>query len=163
MKPSSLKSFVCTPKGIAVVISLALVTGLIVPRFFTLSITPSLKYRLFFTTRSNIVVSNGDYVMFPHANIATHGRTLPLLKRVGCDEGDVLVVDSDNRFFCNDVAIGVARTKFETAKNVPVFRWSGKVPSGYFLPIGDNPHSFDGRYFGFVRKSVIVAKEYPII
>ena len=36
------------------------------------------------------------------------------------------------------------------------------VPAGYLLLLGTEPHSFDGRYWGFVPESEIVAKATPL-
>jgi hypothetical protein len=96
------------------------VVGALIPGRFCVTLTPSVKYRLFFLDRDLAQVKTGDYVLFnldagrlgslPLPEGVREGETVRAVKRVVCAEGEQLrVVGRD--FFCDDEPIGRAKAR----------------------------------------------------
>lgn len=146
-------------------ITALLAAGTFLPGKLSVTLTPSLEHRVFWLDRSPERVSKGDYVLFRHRELpAGMGVKAPedVLKIVGCDEGDVLTVDSDRLFFCNGDYL--ARAKEVSLKGEPLrhFVFNGTIPRGYVFVMGQHRDSYDSRYFGFIEKKSIRARAYPI-
>jgi signal peptidase I/conjugal transfer pilin signal peptidase TrbI len=146
-------------------ITALLAAGTFLPGKLSVTLTPSLDHRVFWLDRSPERVSKGDYVLFRHRELpAGMGVKTPedVLKIVGCDEGDVLSVDSDRLFFCNGDYL--VRAKEVSLKGEPLrhFVFNGTIPRGYVFVMGQHRDSYDSRYFGFIEKKSIRARAYPI-
>lgn len=143
-----------------------IVTALVVSQQLALhlrfSLTNSLRHKLFFTLNHPDTVKNGDYVVFVHDVPGTQYRNVNMIKKVGCDEGDIFLVNDRRELYCNGEYLGMAKEKLQTLPNQKHFVWNGVVPKGMFLPIGEHKDSFDGRYYGFIEKSLVDAKAIPI-
>jgi type IV secretory pathway protease TraF len=85
-----------------------------------------------------------------------------MLKKVVCDEGDILTVDNDKRFFCNGVYVGKAKDRALDGSALTNFVWNGPVPPGMILAMGEHKDSYDGRYYGFVQKTSVLNKAHPV-
>lgn len=85
-----------------------------------------------------------------------------MMKLVGCNEGDLLTVDAEKKFYCNGEYL--VRAKDFSLKGEPLqhFAFNGKIPKRAMFVIGEHKDSYDSRYFGFVDKSRILARAYPI-
>jgi signal peptidase I/conjugal transfer pilin signal peptidase TrbI len=85
-----------------------------------------------------------------------------VMKILGCNEGDLLTVDAEKKFYCNGEYL--VRAKDISLKGEPLqhFVFNGTIPKGVMFVMGQHKDSFDSRYFGFVDKSRILAKAYPI-
>lgn len=136
---------------------------LTLPRYFCVALPPSLFHRLFWIDRDTSRIGRGDYVMFMHRDMATRGRTIQMVKLVGCNAGDVLTVDNIKRYYCNGEYIGLAKDRALNGQLLRNFAWNGPVPPGMFLPMGQHKDSYDGRYFGFIAKSRVISKALPVI
>lgn len=91
----------------------------------------------------------GDYVTFE-----LHNKKLPnghafLTKRIGCTSGDNL----ENRagaFFCNGDYMVTALDKDGYGNALSQYRVNGIIPDNKAFVIGDNPSSYDSRYWGLI-------------
>ena len=137
--------------------------GGLIPQFLTYSSTNSLGERFFvmWPVVGQPHAHPGDYVRFLHADAITEHKSLYMLKRVGCAAGQTLDVTPEG-YLCDGKWLGVAKS--HSAKGVPVtaFKWSGKVPDGYFFASAPHKDSYDSRYYGFVAESRVTAKAWPL-
>ena len=87
-----------------------------------------------------------------------------MLKRVGGLAGDMYGVNRSRQFYVNDVYIGQASLVDGKGQEMPDRSCgSHMVEDNCFLPVGDNPHSFDGRYYGTVPLECINNKAVLIL
>jgi len=146
-------------------ITCLLVAGTLLPYKFSVTLTPSLKHRIYWLTRNPDKVVRGDYVLFHHKELATKvgmKKSEEMLKIIGCNEGDQLTIDEEKKFYCNGEYL--VRAKDFSLKGEPLqhFVFNGQIPKGVMFVMGQHKDSYDSRYFGFVDKSRILAKAYPI-
>jgi len=87
-----------------------------------------------------------------------------LLKKIGAMPYNKYVVDPHTlQFYANGKYIGQVFLSDRMNLPMPVLRGEYEVPDGEFLPVGDNPRSFDGRYTGTVPIKNIKSKVIPIV
>lgn len=146
-------------------ITVLLVAGTLLPYKFSVTLTPSLKHRIYWLTRNPDKVVRGDYVLFRHKELSDRmgmKKSEDVMKILGCNEGDLLTVDAEKKFYCNGEYL--VRAKDISLKGEPLqhFIFNGSVPKGFMFVMGQHKDSYDSRYFGFVDKSRILAKAYPI-
>ena len=117
-------------------------------------------------------LANGDYVVFAPNELSerfssARGWSNPgtfWLKQVGALSGESFFIHPGTRqFFVNGHYIGIAPRMDSEGRPMPEILGEHIVPEGEFLPIGNNPRSFDGRYTGTVPCSRIRAKVVPIL
>ncbi len=71
------------------------------------------------------------------------------LKRIGALEGGSYEIKENGQFYVNGKYKGQVRETDPGGRRMPHVRPGVYlVPKGSFLPLGDNPASFDGRYYG---------------
>ena len=80
---------------------------------------------------------------------------------VGCP-GDTLLVKGAE-FYLNGEKIAVASGHDSKGVAVTSFRFDGVIPAGSYFVLGDGERSYDSRYWGFVRKSWIVGRGFPLL
>lgn len=164
--------------------------GWILPQKFLVSITPSLRYHIFYLYRNPSFedLRKNDYVVFiKSSHYIKNGEPLKLIKQIKCDAGEYLI-EMDRNYYCisslrgyslNDVVsylknqklisgivpeyLGKAKTVSKAGQPLDNFQFRGQIPGGMCYVAGDHPDSFDSRYFGFIDKKTILAKAYPII
>lgn len=146
-------------------ITCLLIAGTLLPYKFSVTLTPSLKHRIYWLTRNPDKVVRGDYVLFHHKELAAKvgmKKSEEMLKVIGCNEGDLLTVDAEKKFYCNGEYL--VRAKDISLKGEPLqhFVFNGQIPKGVMFVMGQHKDSYDSRYFGFVDKNRILAKAYPI-
>ncbi|MDA8090389.1 MAG: S26 family signal peptidase [Nitrospiraceae bacterium] len=127
-----------------------------------LNLSPSVKPWLFFLVRHPAVITKGDYVIFrpKHMDPYINGKTL--VKKVTCDEGDTLT-EHGKKYFCNgDVYLGRAKDFSLKGERLKNFVYNGVIPKGFCFVSGSNINSYDSRYWGFLKKSDIEARAYPV-
>ena len=104
-------------------------------------------------------IAEGDMVIFSLPEdvqaLAVERGWLPqgtrLLKRVGALGGSMYGVNGSHQFYVNEKYLGQASTVDGLGRSMPDKATGGHVvEEGAFLPVGDNPKSFDGRYYGTV-------------
>jgi len=141
------------------------VAGTVIPRRIGIILTPSLAHRIFWVSKDPQQVGRGDYVFFEDAELARKGGKPEhpnIFKIIKCDEGDILTVDAEKRFFCNGESLGVAKDYSLKGENMQYFAFNGKIPKGFMFVMGEHKDSYDSRYFGLKEKSRVRAKLYPI-
>lgn len=79
---------------------------------------------------------------------------------VGCP-GDALRTKGAE-FYLNSERVAVARGHDSKGVAVSSFRFDGVIPDGSYFVLGDGEKSYDSRYWGFVRKSWIVGRGFPL-
>ncbi len=80
---------------------------------------------------------------------------------VGCP-GDELRTEGAE-FYLNDKRIAVASGHDSKGVAVASFRFDGVIPAGSYFVLGDGEKSYDSRYWGFVRRSWIVGRGFPLL
>jgi type IV secretory pathway protease TraF len=135
---------------------------LTLPRYFCVALPPSLFHKLFWVDKDMSRIGRGDYVLFSHNDMATRGKTMQMVKLVGCGEGDMLTVDNIKRYYCNGEYLGRAKDKGLNGTPLRNFAWNGPVPKGMILPMGQHKDSYDGRYYGFIAKNEVKSKAHPV-
>jgi len=129
-----------------------------IPRHLTITKTPSVDPRLFWTTEVNdsVVVEKDKYIR-ARVNIDFPGHECNnclIVKRVGCAPGSRLETKGKD-FYCDGSFIGTAEREDFKSFNQKL------APDQVFL-IGDNKRSYDSRYFGLVNTNAIDAKLIPL-
>jgi len=146
-------------------ITVLLVAGTLIPYKISVTLTPSLKHRVYWLIRNPDKVVRGDYVLFRHKELSARmgmKNFEDVMKILGCNEGELLTVDVEKKFYCNGEYL--VRAKDISLKGEPLqhFVYNGTIPKGVMFVMGQHKDSYDSRYFGFVDKSRILAKAYPI-
>lgn len=87
---------------------------------------------------------------------------LKITKMVFALPGDIFEVKNDLAYV-NGLQVGRKMDLIEKLGKQPgSFDRKEVVPAGHVLLLGTEPRSFDGRYWGFVPESEIVAKAIPL-
>ncbi len=81
-------------------------------------------------------------------------KDTPFAKIVVCDSGDTLNTKG-REFYCNGVLLGKARIYDNKGNKVPQFQYNGVISQDSCFVMGDNPMSFDSRYWGLLKKDRI--------
>lgn len=129
-----------------------------IPRHLTITKTQSVEPRVFWTneTEASIVVEKDEYVR-ARVTVDFPGHECDnclIVKRVGCAPGSHLETKGRD-FYCDGAMIGTAhREEFK--------RFNQTLASSEVFLIGDNPRSYDSRYFGLVNTNAINAKLIPL-
>jgi len=157
-----------TKTACLVTTALLLIIGVALPYKLSITMTPSLKHRVYWLLHNPEKIKKGDYILFYFEDIATQYRLdekRDMMKIVGCDEGDTVSVNSEKEYFCNGTSLGV-KAKDISLKGEPLVNFmppsDGKVPPGCIFVIGQHKDSLDSRYFGYISKHRVRAKAYPI-
>lgn len=150
---------------------LAGLAGSFLPGRVSITLTPSVKHRIWWLSSDTSHVRHGQYVLFglPYARLegmtvpdsVVRGEEIRAIKRVGCDEGQDLRRDGRD-FFCGEEFLGQARERSQKGEPLTPSPFSGKVPPGKAFLVGDHPDSFDSRYFGLVEKENYLAWARPV-
>ena len=136
--------------------------GALIPSRFAFTLTPSLDHRVYFIDSNPAALKKGNYVMFYLTSKYYGDKPLRVMKQIACDEGEALK-NVGNDFWCNhNEYIGKAKEYSLKGEKLEHFVYEGAVPKGYAFVAGHHKDSFDSRYFGFVKKSEMIAKAYPI-
>ncbi|HDX9006519.1 TPA: S26 family signal peptidase [Aeromonas dhakensis] len=95
----------------------------------------------------SIKPKKGDYVTFELENSKLKGGKAFLTKRIGCVEGDRLE-NRNGAFFCNNSFLAIALEKDGYGRPLSQFKFNGIIPENRVFMIGDDPRSYDSRYWG---------------
>ncbi len=137
-----------------------LMLGFWLPGHLSVTLTPSLGYRVFFLARPTTAnFREGDYLLF-HKQLPL-APTDRLLKKVGCAAGHNLTV-SNGDYFCEADYLGHALPQDTKGTALPRFIFNGSVPAGRLFMVGTHPRSYDSRYFGFIHVGDVDKKAYPL-
>ena len=138
--------------------------GISIPSRFSVTITPSLKHRVFFLKKTfdGSEIKKGDHVLF---NMSTsyinNGKRFNAIKEVSCVSREYLTV-KDKNYFCNGQFIGHAKDISLRGEPVNNFLFDGQIPEGMIFVTGSHKDSYDSKYFGFLRRKDVKAIAYPI-
>jgi conjugal transfer pilin signal peptidase TrbI len=136
-----------------------------IPRHISYSTTALVGYHVFYYKDhvSPGDIQTGHYVVFPlYTKIVPHCWPCSVVKQVGCDSGQVLKTTTGRDYYCAKKFLGHAKTHSLTGVAVKNFVFNGVVPKGKFFAIGGCKNSYDSRYFGFVDKTNVKARAYPL-
>lgn len=87
----------------------------------------------------------------------------PLLKHIKAIPGDTFCI-TDTSLTVNGAFVGPVTDRDRKGQLLPRIRGCYDVPAGHFLPVATNiANSFDGRYFGTVPASSIIAFAIPVM
>lgn len=78
-----------------------------------------------------------------------------LVKQVTCPSGSVLET-KNLEYYCNGHLIATALEKDSQGREIKHFTFTGSVPNDMLFVTGENPKSYDSRYFGFIAKNKVV-------
>ena len=131
---------------------------------FHLTYRGSLPFRVFLTARGGEISCGPRSIGLFRLNMRNpywdYGAVFA--KRfVGCP-GDTLRTQ-EAEFYLNGERIAVASGHDSNGVAVSSFRFDGVIPTGSYFVLGDGERSFDSRYWGFVKKSWIVGRGFPLL
>lgn len=156
--------------------------GVFCRRHLTITVTPSLPYRLFFLKRET--PRKGDYVLFQHRSKYLEGTNL-FVKQVVCVEGEILEIRERN-YFCDNRYLGSAKeytlkgvrrlhlltgigwippdamNRLLDTERLEPFVFHGTIPVGFLFLMAPHKDSYDSRYFGFIKREEILAVANPL-
>ena len=128
------------------------------------NVSGSLPHRAFLTVRNGEIPCGAGSVGLFRLNVPNpywdYG-TVFAKRFVGCP-GDTLRAEGAE-FYLNGEKIAVARGRDSRGTAVASFRFDGTIPAGSYFVLGDGERSYDSRYWGFVRKSWIVGRGFPLL
>ena len=128
------------------------------------NISGSLPFRVFLTVRGKeISCGSGSIGLFrlKVRNPYWDYGAVFAKRFVGCP-GDKLRTEGAE-FYLNDKKIAVASGHDSNGVAVSSFRFDGVIPAGSYFVLGDGERSYDSRYWGFVKKSWIVGRGFPLL
>jgi conjugative transfer signal peptidase TraF len=156
--------------------------GMQIPKRFSITVSDSLRYSLFFLTSINkdTQIRKGSYVLFtladrplvqkalaeswknePESARFLKNRQLYFIKQVVCTEGDRFR-NYGLDFYCNSDHLGQAKTMSLNHSPLQHLAFNGKVPQGCLAVFGHSLDSFDSRYFGFITHKEVRSIAWPI-
>lgn len=128
------------------------------------NISGSLPFRLFLTVRSKEISCGPRSIGLFRLNARNpywdYG-TVFAKRFVGCP-GDTLRTEGVE-FYLNDEKIAVASRHDSKGTAVTSFEFDGVIPTGSYFVLGDGERSYDSRYWGFVKRSWIVGRGFPLL
>lgn len=128
-----------------------------------LGVSESLPWRVFVAVRGGEVSCGAEAVGLFRLEVENPywERGTVFAKRfVGCP-GDFLRTEG-REFFINGERVGAASGTDSKGEAVGSFEFFGPIPEGSWFVLGDGPRSYDSRYWGFVRRSWVVGRAYPL-
>ena len=140
-------------------------------RFLYLNDTPSLPRGIYLRVPNLMNLSDGAYVVFTPNEITRKigiergwfKEDTYFLKKVGAVAGEPYRIDPvTHQFFANGKYVGQIQETDSEKRPIPGIQGDFIVPEGEFLPIGEHPKSFDGRYTGTVPIQNIRARVVPL-
>ena len=127
------------------------------------NVSGSLPFRVFLTVRgAEISCGPGSIGLF-RLNVRNpywdYGAVFA--KRFAGCSGDALRTEGAG-FYLNGEKIAVASGHDSSGTAVSNFEFDGRIPPDSYFVLGDGEKSYDSRYWGFVRKSWIVGRGFPL-
>lgn len=129
----------------------------------SLNVSGSLPHRVFLTVRGGEISCGPESIGLFRLNVPNPywDRGTVFAKRfVGCP-GDTLLTRGAE-FYLNGEKIAVSSGHDSRGAAVSSFSHDGAIPPGSYFVLGDAKRSYDSRYWGFVRKSWIVGRGFPL-
>lgn len=136
---------------IAILLMIFLLAGLYshVAKSLIWNLTDSVKPTVM--VRADGLATTGDYVTFflTHPYLKEGTKAYRLTKFFQCGPNDILETRGDT-LYCNNEVVAKTLEYTQTGKPLKPFQWSGPIPEGKAFLLGDDPESFDSRYWGFM-------------
>ena len=155
----------CGARGaVSVFLVLALLAGAYLSGVrISFNVSGSLPHRAFLTVRGGEISCGPGSIGLFRLNVRNpywdYGAVFA--KRfVGCPD-DRLRTEG-REFYLNGERVAVAGGHDSDGAAVSSFRFDGAIPSGSYFVLGDGEKSYDSRYWGFVRKSWIAGRAFPL-
>jgi len=144
----------------------AVLVGAQAPKRLFIAKTPSVKSRLLWLSGDPLNARHGDYVVFTLDRDRLQGIKIPkkldtdpskplkVVKRLACDEGEVLKHSGagGRDFYCGEEFVGRAKQVSRTGVPLQPTDFEGTIPQGKAFMAGDDKDAYDSRYFGLVDK-----------
>ncbi|MBP7796969.1 MAG: signal peptidase I [Elusimicrobiales bacterium] len=148
---------------IALIMIIFFYIGMRLPEKISITTTSSLNKRIFYLSSPTKKFQKGQYIMITmHNKYINNGQPAKVIKKIGCAEGDIITIKYKNHYFCNGNFLGIAKEYSKNGEKVENFIYEGVIPEDTYFVIGDNPDSYDSRYYGFIRRNEIEKIAYPI-
>lgn len=129
----------------------------------SVNVSGSLPWKVFVGARGTDISCGPDAVGLFRLNVENpywkYG-TLFAKRFVGCP-GDALATKGKD-FYLNGKKVVAATERDSEGEEVGIFRFDGVIPERRYFVLGDGPTSYDSRYWGFVKKSWVVARGFPL-
>ena len=135
--------------------------GAILPSHFSVTLSPSLLYRVFYLDKRVDLAEKGSYVLFKknHAFI-NNGQEFNVIKKIVCAEGDTFKNEGRD-YYCNGRYLGTAKKHSLKGELLEHFLYNGIISENHYAVWSSHTDSFDSRYFGFIKKDEIKALAIP--
>lgn len=146
------------------IFALGLIVGLYLPTKITITLTDSVKHRVFWMVDvGSGEIKRGDYLLFfqDHPWKEKYRGITKIVKEVGCLEGDSLTRQGAE-YFCNGVSLGKALPVDSAGHQLAHFSFAGIIPPEKYFMRGHDVKSYDSKYFGFITNENIIAKAIPL-
>lgn len=152
-----------TRNRVVIAILVLAFAGAVIPSKFDVTLSPSLRYRVFFLDKApDKTIRRGEYLLLElSSKYIMDGKPFKATKQAACVEGDTLRVVG-REYYCNDEYLGRAKDYSLKGEKLENFVYNGVIPEGRIFLFGQHRDSFDSRYFGFVMKEKIEAIAYPV-
>ena len=128
------------------------------------NVSGSLPHRAFLTARGGEISCGPRSIGLFRLNVRNpywdYG-TVFAKRFVGCP-GDKLRTKG-SIFYLNSKKIAAAGKHDSKGAAVTSFRFDGVIPAGSYFVLGDGERSYDSRYWGFVKRSWIVGRGFPLL
>ncbi len=150
--------------AVLVFVVLVLLSGAYLSGFrISFNVSGSLPHRVFLTVRGGEISCGPRSIGLFRLNVRNpywdYG-TVFAKRFVGCP-GDTLRARG-REFYLNGKRVAVASGHDSKGVAVSSFRFDGVIPAGSYFVLGDWERSYDSRYWGFVRKSWILGRGFPL-
>lgn len=116
------------------------------------NVSPSLNVRTLWLIDGEVKAN--DYVVFDFEHQLVPEGLTRMSKRVGCMHPsyiDIIV----NDYFCDGNHLGTALEMDKDGNAMPRYLTKGQIPIGEAFVVGDHERSFDSRYYGLLKVSVL--------
>ena len=132
---------------------------------FIKQVTPSMPEGWYFTYPTDELQKGDNVVFIPNKQTEDYilsrkwlPRNIPLLKKIVGIPGDYLCI-KEGATYINEKWVAKIYSQDSNGDALPVFKYCANIPKDqYFMQGIGNPHSFDSRYYGLVRKDQIRSK-----
>lgn len=140
--------------------------GTAIPARLVVALSNSVGHRIFYykPNYNQDELQKGTYVLFDlYTKLRKDCRPCTVIKRIACDEGDVLSSDPHRNYYCNDEYIGTAKLFAKNGTPLEPYKYNGVIPHGKMFVAGACIDSYDSRYFGLIEKNDVKAIAIPIM
>lgn len=152
---------------LVIVFVLSALAGWLVSSKIVVSTSESLDRRVFVKVAPE-ELKTGSYVMIQTDPKDPFAKGKLVSKKIGCSSGEILEIKNDE-YFCEGYYLGKAKkvsrsgipvSSFYPCDSSEVCRY--QLKEGEYFVIGTHKDSYDSRYFGPIKRDVIIARLLPL-